>query len=135
MENKIKWEIEVNSKYQFISTIKGYVGKWHIFSLFFDQFVSLKSKKKHCLAIALPGIKNKIYFETMNQAKDYSFKIWEYWFNNLQSNQKFLNNPESTISQKNEASFELKGEKKDLWIIHKKTQIVFFKNIAPETAK
>ena len=56
----------------------GYIGKWHIFSVFYNSID--RSKPKYVLSNKLPGLEGRVFFETQEDAKENAKKLLECWF-------------------------------------------------------
>ncbi len=76
LETNIDWK-KVNE----YNVIKGYAGKWDMFSILYNSID--KTKDKYCLTTKLPHIKPRMFFPSIEVAKGKAEGILNYWLSQL----------------------------------------------------
>ena len=73
-------QIEININWQkpnVYGTIKGRAGKWHLFSLSYNSID--RQKEKYMLTTFLPGIKERLFFPSIEIAQKEADRILVHW--------------------------------------------------------
>ena len=76
LEINIDWK-ETND----YNVIKGYAGKWHLFSISYNNIDN--TKDKYVLTTKLFGIKQRLFFPSIEVAKGKGEGILNYWLSQL----------------------------------------------------
>ena len=76
LEVNIDWK-ETNE----YNVIKGYAGKWQLFSIFYNSID--KTKDNYVLTTKLFGIKQRLFFPSIEVAKEKAEGILNYWLSQL----------------------------------------------------
>ena len=76
--------IEININWQEpnkCGTIKGYAGKWHLFSISYNSID--RQKEKYILTTRLPGIIERLFFSSIEIAQKKADRILIHWLSRV----------------------------------------------------